>query len=145
MAAAPLAYKPCDQAMRVGGFSVELKSNMGSSPYTQVGGAIKNGIEPSAVWQEAAKDGDCKLMVGRMLVCNPLCADGKMCAGSNMCIDEPASQDLGMVTVTGLGAPMTVDAAATGVYFKSLTGTFPPFSPEVEVTVKTTGGKYPPL
>src|SRR5687768_10380531 len=83
MAAAPLAYKPCDQAMRAGGFSVELKSNAGSTPFTQIGGGVKNAIEPSAVWQELAKDGDCRLMVGPMLVCNTPCAGGKICAGSN--------------------------------------------------------------
>jgi hypothetical protein len=92
-----------------------------------------------------AKEGDCRLLVGRMLVCTTPCTGGKICAGSNMCVDEPVSQDLGTVTVTGLGAPLTVEPAGPGMYSKSLTATFPPFSPEAEVTLKTTGGKYPAI
>jgi hypothetical protein len=117
---------------------------MDAAPYTQVGGAVKSAVDPSKVWQEIARNGDCRLLVDPP-VCSTSCASGKVCGGSNMCVDEPLSQDLGMVTVTGLGAPLVVEPAMAGVYFKSLTATYPPFAPETEVTLKTTGGKYPAI
>lgn len=143
MAAAPLAYKPCDQAMRVGGFVVRLDSNPESTPFTAVGGGVKNAVDPTNLWQETAREGDCRLDVGPMLVCNPPCAFGKTCSAAKMCIDEPTSQDLGTVTITGLGAPLVVQAAAPGMYSGSLTAPYPPFAPESEIIVKTSGGKYP--
>jgi hypothetical protein len=147
MAAAPLAYKPCDQANRAGGFVVEMRSNAGSTPFTRVGGGVRNGINPADVWNELAKEGDCRLLVGRMLVCTTPCAVGKVCAGSNMCVDEPLLQDMGTLTITGLVAPVSVPFAAAQGYDGSLpTGSaFPPAAAEVAIALKTAGGKYPAL
>jgi hypothetical protein len=138
-----LPYKPCDQATRVGGFAVELKRNEGSTPFTALSGGVKNAVDPTAVWQELAKEGDCRVQIGRMLVCNTPCAAGKICAGSNMCVDEPATQDLGTVTFTGLGAPVPL-MLANFQYSGSLPAEapYPPVAAEAEVHVQTGGGKY---
>src|SRR3954471_18566235 len=91
-ATTPLTYKVCDETKRLGGVTVELKRNPGSTPFTAISGGVKTPIDPTAVSEELAKDGDCRQMVGRMLVCNTPCAAGKVCAGSNMCVDSPTTQ-----------------------------------------------------
>jgi len=126
--------------MRVGGFSVELKRNEGSTPYTAIQGGVQNAVDPTAVWDVKEKNGDCSLMLGRLLACNPDCAVGKKCAGSNMCIDAPTNRDLGTVTVTGLGASVALEKQTNTSYSHNLTDKYPPFAPEAEVGLKSTGG-----
>src|SRR3954466_1022015 len=106
-AATALAYKPCDQAMRLGGLSVELKRNEGSTPYTAVTGAVKNAADPGAAWRELMKDGDCRLLVGAP-PCSAACESGKVCNGANACVAEPLTQDTGTLTVTGLSAAVSL-------------------------------------
>jgi hypothetical protein len=144
---AALAYKPCDPNARAGLFSVTLKNEAGATAFTAVSGGVKSGVDPTRAWDETAKEGDCRVLVGRMLVCNTPCAAGKLCAGSNMCIDEPTTQDTGTVTVTGLAAPVSLAFIAGQGYYGTLpTGTaFPPFGPEAVVQLKSSGGKYPAL
>jgi hypothetical protein len=143
-ATTPQAYKTCDQTNRVGGFVVDLKSNAGSTPFTAISGGAKGGVDPTAIWEEAAKDGDCRLMVGRMLVCNTPCPGGKLCAGSNMCIDEPLTQDTGTLTITGLAGPVSLMWISGQGYSGSLTN-YPPAAPEVDIGLKTSGGKLPAI
>jgi hypothetical protein len=145
--AAPLPYKQCAETARLGGFSVELKRNEGSTPYTAIGGAVKDSIDPGDVWQELAKEGDCRVMIGRVLVCTPQCAPlTQICAGNNSCIAAPVSQELGTVTVSGVGAPATLMKQMTEAgpaYSVNVTAQYPPFAPEVDVGLATTGGKIP--
>jgi hypothetical protein len=78
-----------------------------------------------------------------MLVCNTPCAGGMICAGANKCVAEPATQDLGTVTFSGLGAPVSL-MLANFQYSGSLAAEapYPPFASEAEVRVQTGGGKY---
>jgi hypothetical protein len=142
-----LAYKPCDPNNRAGLFSVSLVQSDDTPSFTAFQGGVKNGIDPTRAWDESAKEGDCRVLKGRMLVCSTPCAVGKVCAGSNMCVDEPTTQDTGTVTVTGLGATQTVSFIAGQGYYATLpAGTaFPPFAPDAQVLLKSTGGKYPAL
>src|SRR5262249_25371086 len=96
----PQAYKTCDATNRVGGFVVDLKRNPDSTPFTAISGGVRSGVDPTLIWQELAKDGDCRVMVGPK--CSPPCPAGKACGGTNMCLDEPLTQDTGTLTVTGL-------------------------------------------
>jgi hypothetical protein len=130
--------------MRVGGFVVDLKRNPGSTPFTAISGGVKGGVDPNAIWEETAKDGDCRLMAGRMLVCTTPCPGGKVCAGSNMCIDEPLTQDTGTLTITGLAGSMPLTWISGQGYYASLTS-YPPAAPEADIALKTSGGKLPPV
>jgi hypothetical protein len=149
----PLAYKPCDLAARLGGFSVQLVRNEGSTPFTDVTGAVKGAVDPTAVWREMAKEGDCRMMIGPA-PCSVACASGKVCGGASTCVDEPLTQDVGTVTVSGLGSPLTLmqlEPPAPPVYTlqkqdaTALQSRYPPFAPEAEVGIKTSGGKYPAI
>jgi hypothetical protein len=145
-----LAYKPCDRAMRVGGFTVELRANVGSSPLTNVSGGVKNAVDPlEASWHELAKDGDCRVLTGKVLVCNPECAGSQTCAGDNKCVAEPVTQDTGTLTITGLTVPVSVpfENMQGGYNYSLPTGTtpYPPAAPEAVLALKTSGGKLPPF
>jgi hypothetical protein len=147
--AAPLAYKPCDRASRLGGFSVSLKPNEGSTPFTAIGGGVKNAVDAmEATWHELAKDGDCRLITGKNLVCSQTCPDGQMCAGDNKCAAEPLTQDTGSLTVTGLPVPVSLPFdLSSGGYFYALPATapYPPVAAETALALKTTGGKLQPF
>jgi hypothetical protein len=140
----PLAYTPCDQARRVGGFSVELKRNEGSTPFTAVNGGVKNAVDPSAVWQQIDKDGDCRLLIGPN-PCAMSCPNGKVCSGANTCVDEPLTQDTGMLTVSGLSAPVSLMWLTGQGYSTSLTMGYPPAAPEAQIALKTGGGTTSPI
>ena len=60
--------------------------------YTAVQGSVKDGVSPGNVWQEVAKEGDCRVVAGPTLVCSTPCAVGMECAGNNKCVPEPTSQ-----------------------------------------------------
>jgi hypothetical protein len=140
-----LPYKPCDQAARVGGISVELKRNEGSTPFTNVSGGVKNAADPTAVWRETMKDGDCRLLVGPS-PCSVACPSGKLCDGANACVDEPLTQDSGTLTITGLWAPVSLAWLPGQGYSKSYTeAPYPPAAPEAPIVLQTSGGKLPAL
>ena len=144
VAATQLAYKPCDQTKQVGGIAVELRRAMnGGAAFTAFTGGVKSGVNPEAVWQELAKDGDCRVMVGPK-PCSTACPSGKVCGGSNMCVDEPLLQDTGTLTLAGLSDAVSLMWMAGQGYSGSLTkGPYPPAAPEVEITARTAGGTYP--
>jgi len=143
-ATTPQAYKACDQTNRLGGFVVDLESNAGSTPFSQIAGGVKGGVDPTAAWDEMAKDGDCRLMTGRMLVCNTPCTGEQTCAGSNMCIDQPKFQDTGTLTITGVAGAMPLAWKEGQGYYASLPN-YPPAAPEVDIGLKTSGGKLPAI
>jgi hypothetical protein len=149
--AAALPYRPCDEAAKAGGFSVQLfpaKDDPKTPPYTQVNGKVLDRPDPSAVRQVTASAGDCKLLVGTVVACNPACGFDQVCAAPGRCVTAPASQAVGTVTITGLAAPITLMAIGSGgsqSYYTSLpTGTaYPPFPAEGEVQLSAAGGSYP--
>jgi hypothetical protein len=147
-AAVALAFKPCDVSKRVGGFSLQL---VGAKPmddppaaaYTQLNGGVLDRVDPATLWQTADSDGDCKLIVGPTLVCNPACGTGQVCAGQNACSPQPVSQSVGNVNVTGLSAPLALMPISSYkvVYYGALpaTAAYPPFAAEGEVKLSADG------
>ena len=136
---------PCSLETRIGRFAVQLRALEGSTPYTSIEGGVYNGVDPRNVWQaKGAAAGGCKLMVGPMLVCTTSpCTSPQICAGQNQCVDEPRLQNLGTVTVSGVGpAPITIDPLGNN-YSKSLTDPYPPFSSGAAVQLTAAGAAIP--
>jgi hypothetical protein len=151
MPAAALPYKPCEPAARVGGFSVQLiaarTGDTAAPAITQVAGGVNDRGDPADARETAARDGDCKLLVGPQLVCNPTCAGSQICAGQGRCVAAPASQMVGTVTITGLAAPIALTPIVSSDivrYYTSLPAStpFPPFGAEAEVELAAAGGAY---
>jgi hypothetical protein len=149
--AATLAYKPCALSQRVGGFAVQLvAANPSNDPpaaaYTQVNGGVIDRVDPATLWPTDSSEGDCQLVVGPSLVCSPACGTGQVCAGQGKCTPEPVSQSVGNVSLTGLGAPLTIMPLNSYkvVYYAALPATapYPPFAAEAELKLAAEGGSY---
>jgi hypothetical protein len=134
--------QPCTDASRLGWFTVELLEEQMT---TSIAGGIKNGVLPANVWQEVATAGDCRLIVGPSLVCNPACPNPQICAGQNQCIDEPRFRGVGAVTVTGIGSsPVAVTAlGSSGQYYTPVTTPYPPAAAGASITLTAAGGDLP--
>lgn len=137
--AAPLTYKPCDQTTKVGGFSIQLLES--TAKYTSIGGRVRDSVDPTDIWDELVKEGDCRIKFGRQLTCAPGCAATQFCAGNNQCVAQPVSQDVGTVTVSGLAMPVSI-FPVNKQYSGSLDATFPPFAPNADVKLRSGGGAY---
>lgn len=110
--------------------------------YSEFNGGLYDAVDPRNVWVEKAKEGDCRLITGPKLSCAPSCGSGEICAGNNKCITEPAPQDAGTVTIAGLKAAFSADYRA-GVYYKPISGAFPPATVGADVTLTAAGAKAP--
>jgi hypothetical protein len=134
----------CGLETRVGGFAVQLVETAGSPSYTSIAGGVRNGVDPRDVWREkGTAAGGCRLIVGPGLVCTTPCATPQICAGQNQCVDQPTLQNIGTVTVTGVGASPITIMPLQNTYSSSLTDPYPPFSPGGTVRVQAAGGAGP--
>jgi hypothetical protein len=138
--------RPCTDASRVGTFAVELLEEQTS---TSIAGGIRTGVLPANVWQQVATAGDCRLIVGPTLACNPACTNPQICAGQNQCIDEPRYRGVGNVTVTGLGsAPVALTYVASNASYYADAATtaslpYPPAAAGASITLTAAGGDLP--
>ena len=135
----------CSLETKIGGFAVQLLERAGSVPITSIAGGIKNGVDPTRVWQmKGAAAGGCKLMVGPMLVCTTPCTSPQICAGQNQCVDEPRFQGLGTLTLTGVGpSQITIEPIQSVNYSATLTDPYPPFLPGAAVRLAASAGTIP--
>lgn len=141
---AGVPYAPCGDETRVGSFIVDLKPELnGAPPYAQVNGVVRDGVDPKDVWDEIARDGDCRVLVGPELACAPACGAGMVCR-SGACASAPAAHSVGMVTVTGLAVPLAMTPNSTNTYYGPIpTGTaYPPYAAGATVGLETEGGDY---
>lgn len=144
-AAGTLEYKPCPQATRVGGFSVQLTPAAGGAPaFTSFGGGVQNAPDPRHGRVELANDGPCALTDVPTLTCARDCtASNQICAGNNSCITEPTFQNVGTVTVTGLPTAVNVIRPDNSQYFMDLADiAYPPFADGAALKLSTGGGNY---
>lgn len=109
-------YAPCMAAERVGGFSVVLDDG-----YTAVDGRVASGVVPSSIRDETASAGGCRLVEGRSLSCTPACSSDQTCDVGNVCIPYPTAASVGVVTVDGLTAPLSMSPTSVGSYTNGAT------------------------
>jgi hypothetical protein len=121
--------------------SVVPKTDTGGG-YSELNGAVYDSVDPRNVWVEKTKEGDCRLITGPKLSCAPSCTSGEVCAGNNKCITEPAPQDAGTVTISGLKTAFSADYKS-GVYYKPISAAFPPAVAGADVTLTAAGAKVP--
>ena len=132
-----LPYKPCATGTRVGGFNFQLvPADMGSTPYSQLGGGVRDKTMPSETWKAEMKDGECSLMVPPF-GCSPACTSGQACVAANTCATAGVYQDVGTVTMTGPASPLVANPTQN-TYSESLT-TYPPFAEGTVVHLAAAG------
>jgi hypothetical protein len=140
-------YKPCDPANRVGGFALQLVAakphdEPPTPAFAQAAGKVGDRIDPRDLWQVQSKEGDCSLVTLPNLFCDPRCSGDQVCAGQNKCVPEPVLQDVGAVTVTGLIAPLSVNAVNKNYYAPLPPNPYPPFAADAAIRLSAAGGSY---
>lgn len=134
-----LGYTPCDASQRVGQFTVERAVD-----YTAVQGRVLNGVVPANVRKVEAQEGECRLLRGRTLFCEPACTASQTCGEAGVCIPYPASQDLGTVRLVGLKAGLSMAPNSAKFYSNGATTLpHPAFDEGAGLRLETTGGAVP--
>jgi hypothetical protein len=110
-ATSQLSYAPCDVSELVGAFRIEL-----ATAYTGVNGAVRSGVVPSNVPEVVSEAGACRLLEQRILFCDPTCGASETCGDEGSCVAYPTNQQVGVITVTGLNGPLTMEPGVTGSY-----------------------------
>ena len=127
----------CDANDRVGTFRAYLTEDR-----TIFSGAVSDSVAPNAIPELIASEGACKLVGPRDLSCDPVCAATQACAGNDVCVPKPQKVSVGTVSVTGLLAPIEVDAnGITLDYSLTIPDPYPGFDAGAAITLSAAGGE----
>lgn len=139
--ASELKYAPCKREQRLGGFIVEL-----AEKYTSVQGQVLNGVVDANVPDVVAEAGECTLLKGQALFCDPGCAGGEMCTREGQCAAHPENVNLGTVTVHGMKDEVVMEARAPiNLYASQGTLIHPGFSPGDVLSLDASGAEGGPF
>lgn len=134
-----LAYAPCEAAERVGQFSLELADG-----FTAIEGRVADGVVPANIRGVTATEGQCKLLQGRTLFCDPACGAGQTCGEDGVCIPFATAKSVGAVTVTGLPVALTMMPSAVNFYSNGATNIpHPGFAAGTAIGLRAAGGTLP--
>lgn len=130
----------------VGSFIVELVGKTDASDaYVAVSGKVYDGITPSnVVWDLVTSAGGCQLLKPRAPFCSTPCSGGGVCVEDDQCASYPTAQDLGPVTLQGLGSADVVMKPIANSYQLpgDVTLAYPPAAEGAPLTLKVSGGPY---
>jgi len=136
-----LQYRACEEHSRVGSFDVDL-----AAKYTGVQGQVFDGVVPSNVLSTLASEGGCRHARAPVLFCDPACVSGETCDADGQCIPYPVAQDVGTVEITGLLAPVEMEALPPGnFYTNSGSLPHPGFEAGADIALHAEGGVYEPF
>jgi hypothetical protein len=126
----------CSITERVGDFYLATYERDGSSALM---GTVNDGIDPVKLPELLLDEGACKLWRRRHLECDPSCSSGTTCNAEGDCQPMARAQNLGTVTIDGLGATITLEPHAPGnAYFRDVD--YSSESPAELVRLSTTRG-----
>ena len=91
-------------------------------------GTVYNAEYPSSVWSSVLEDGGCQVLTVTTPSCNPSCGGTGLCVTADHCVTYPTAQDVGVVTVEGMGSTITT-TVVSGIY---QVGTKLPYPPATE-------------
>jgi len=133
----------------IGTFQVALMAPTQINPaYTKVFGKVYDGPTPSPlIWEEAARDGACRLMTPRVPYCEEPCGGEAMCVEDDTCQPYPAGITVGTVDVEGLrvsggGTTFSMDPVAGNYQPTGITLEYPAFS-EGDAVIFSAEGEGP--
>ncbi len=130
----------CSMATDYGGFVVDALED-----YSTVSGSVSDGVVPMTVLEEVAVEGDCRALRRNNPFCDPPCESGQACDFDGECVPYPETQDLGTVTIAGLGDAVVMEPVSPGyTYFDTSVG-HPAYQPDVLVELQTSAGPWGPL
>ena len=138
--AAPTLGGACDQAVRVGGFSVDSLPE-----YSTVQGQVLDGVVPGNVRELVVAEGGCQLLRRNNPFCDPGCQPGFTCDWDGTCIPYPAALDLGTATIEGLAAEVSMDPVQPGANYFAVGLPLELMVPDQPIVLRTSGGARDPL
>lgn len=129
----------CELADDFGGFTVAM-----SEDETTVDGTVADGVVPTAVLEELAADGDCRVLRRNNPFCDPGCDPGYTCDFDGECVPYPANQDLGTVSIVGMVQPVEMEPVFPGNTYYDTSLPHPGFIAGELLTLLMPGGVYGP-
>ncbi|HUH01259.1 MAG TPA: hypothetical protein VML75_04640 [Kofleriaceae bacterium] len=126
---------PCAATALVGAFETALQDG-----FTSVQGRVESAVTPMRVPELVAEDGGCRMYRPPTLFCDPACGSGATCDATGACVATPSAVSVGIVTVSGLKAPVQMTPTAP-VFFYTNTGTLehPGFEEGAALTLVAAG------
>jgi hypothetical protein len=108
-------YAACAEEEHVGSFEITLKDT-----FTAVQGTVTNAVRPSDVSEVTSTDGSCKLLQPKTLFCDPMCGSGETCGDAGTCVALPTNQSVGVVSISGLTAVVSMEARSPVFYYNHI-------------------------
>ncbi len=130
----------CDQQIRIGGFAVDSLPE-----YSTVQGQVLDGVVPANVLEPILDEGGCQLLRRNNPFCDPGCDPGFTCDHDGTCIPYPASVDLGVVTVGGLTAEVSMEPVQPGDSYFAVGLPLELMVPGQAITLESAGGEWDPI
>jgi hypothetical protein len=129
----------CAMSDDLGGFLIQATEDA-----TDVDGAVANGVVPASVLEEIAASGECSVLRRNNPFCDPSCDPGQACTFEGTCIEYPANQDLGTVTLSGLSEPVVMERVYPGNTYFNTSLVHPAFVGGELLSLAMPGGVYGP-
>ena len=130
----------CADDVHYGNFTVDAAAR-----YAYVTGSVADGVVPVTILTGLETAGDCTLWRKENLFCDPSCDPGYTCNFDGECVVYPTGQELGVVTVDGLLAEVSMDPTVPGNTYFNTSVPNPPWTPGALVTLQSGGGAYDPF
>ena len=133
----------------VGTFAVTLVAETASAgAFTSVLGRVYDAPMPdSLVWEVADMSNGCELRIPSVPFCDPACGTRAVCAQGDQCVPYPEAQEVGVISVTGLGDSEFEMEPIVGAYQPpaDVDLPYPPSDEGTEIRLSTSGGAYAPF
>lgn len=133
----------------VGAFNVILEEATATVPAkTSVSGVVFDGPTPESIaWEVTGASGGCRLFKASAPFCDPGCTGSDVCAANGQCMHPPARQNLGSVTMLGLGdGEIELEGIANAYGLPTdVSLPYPPAPEGTDITLTVDSGPYGPF
>lgn len=132
-------HGPCPLDLDYGGFTLTIGQES-----SNIDGAVADGVVPFAVLEQLMAEGDCVVLRRNNPFCDPACDRSQTCDFDGQCVDYPANQDLGTVSMVGLARDAEMTPVFPGNTYFDTSLPHPAVQPGALVTLGMPGGVYGP-
>ncbi len=123
-----------------GGFVVEVYEDL-----SNVEGAVSDGVVPESVLENILEDNGCVLWRQNLAYCDGGCDAGYVCDFEGNCLPYPSNQDLGTVSIGGLGTDVAMEPVTPGYTYYDTSLAHPAFTGGELIALRMPAGTYGPV
>ncbi len=128
---------PCPPDRALGGLEISAAAD-----FSLIDGKFSDGVVPASVLTRELEAGDCALWRGENPTCSPACLSGETCDFNGQCIPYPVQQDAGVITISGLSEPVSLEPLPPGNTYSKVDLTHPAFAPGAPIEMTSTDGYF---